>query len=214
MLIFQSLYRPFDYQLNHFIIFGLLPVYACYILLCKHFKPKVHIFLPEMLTHKKKCVFTTIQNKPIASIGHNSHGNPLHNSSIGVDIFFSLILSYFCRLVAAFRPCQGKLPRRKYMNTQPSDSMSSRRLCSVIHIIMLIYPCVQDLAHFINYHEIIFSIHHQSLTFIFYKHPKIFSTSLKHCALLDQVSGVVFCSLSQTKTIKLEDNAYQCPGEC
>jgi len=36
---------------------------------------------------------------------------------MGVAIFFSLILSYFCRLVAAFRFCHGKVPRRKYMKT-------------------------------------------------------------------------------------------------
>ena len=36
---------------------------------------------------------------------------------MGVDIFFSLIFSYFCFLVAAFRPCQGREPRRKYMTT-------------------------------------------------------------------------------------------------
>ena len=47
----------------------------------------------------------------------NVHGNPLQSSSIGVDIFFSLMRSYFWRLVAALRPCQGKLPRRKYINT-------------------------------------------------------------------------------------------------
>ena len=45
------------------------------------------------------------------------HGNPLQRTSIGVDIFFSLILSYFCFFVAALRPCQGRLPRLKYMRT-------------------------------------------------------------------------------------------------
>lgn len=29
-----------------------------------------------------------------------------------------------------FRPCQGRLPRRKYMNMWPRASRSSRRLCS------------------------------------------------------------------------------------
>lgn len=48
---------------------------------------------------------------------YNLQGNPLHSSSMGVDIFFSLIRSYFWRLVAALSPCQGKLPLRKYMNT-------------------------------------------------------------------------------------------------
>ena len=38
-------------------------------------------------------------------------------ASTGVDIFFSLIFSYFCFLVAAFRPCHGRLPRRKYIST-------------------------------------------------------------------------------------------------
>ena len=62
----------------------------------------------------------------------NLHGKLLLSSSIGVDIFFSLILSYFCRLVAAFNPCHGKLPLRKYMSTYPNDSISSLRLCSVV----------------------------------------------------------------------------------
>ncbi len=44
-------------------------------------------------------------------------GKPLHNSSTGVDIFFSLIRSYFCRLVAALRPCHGNDPLLKYINT-------------------------------------------------------------------------------------------------
>lgn len=47
----------------------------------------------------------------------NLHGNPLQRTSIGVDIFFSLILSYFCFFVAALRPCHGRLPRLKYMRT-------------------------------------------------------------------------------------------------
>lgn len=33
------------------------------------------------------------------------------NTSMGVSIFFSLILSYFCFLVPAFNPCQGRLNR-------------------------------------------------------------------------------------------------------
>ena len=32
-----------------------------------------------------------------------------------VVIFFSMIRSYFCFLVAALRPCQGSWPRRKYI---------------------------------------------------------------------------------------------------
>lgn len=58
-------------------------------------------------------------------------GNPLQSSSIGVCIFFSLILSYFCLLVAALRPCQGKDPLLKYINTYPRLSKSSLLLCSV-----------------------------------------------------------------------------------
>jgi hypothetical protein len=33
----------------------------------------------------------------------------LYTTSIDVDIFLSLILSYFCLFVPAFRPCHGKL---------------------------------------------------------------------------------------------------------
>ncbi len=40
-----------------------------------------------------------------------------HPTSMGVLIFFSLIFSYFCFFVAALSPCQGKLPRRKYIST-------------------------------------------------------------------------------------------------
>jgi hypothetical protein len=50
---------------------------------------------------------------------------------MGVVCFFSPIFSYFCLFVAALRPCQGKLPRRKYIKTCPSDSRSSRLDCSV-----------------------------------------------------------------------------------
>lgn len=35
-----------------------------------------------------------------------------NDTSIGVSIFFSLILSYFCFLVPAFNPCQGRLKNR------------------------------------------------------------------------------------------------------
>ena len=47
----------------------------------------------------------------------NSAGKPLHSTSTGVDIFFSLIFSYFCFLVAALRPCHGREPRLKYIMT-------------------------------------------------------------------------------------------------
>lgn len=55
----------------------------------------------------------------------------MHSTSIGVDIFFSLMRSYFCLLVAAFSPCHGSEPRLKYMRTYPNDSRSSRLDCSV-----------------------------------------------------------------------------------
>ena len=37
-------------------------------------------------------------------------------TSIEVSIFFSLILSYFCFFVPAFRPCQGRLRRQAFRN--------------------------------------------------------------------------------------------------
>lgn len=68
-------------------------------------------------------------------------GYPAQSSSTGVLIFFSEILSYFCRFVAAFKPCQGKVPRLKYISTYPSDSISSLRLCSTknynVNVILL-----------------------------------------------------------------------------
>lgn len=36
-----------------------------------------------------------------------------HNTSMGVSIFFSLILSYFCFLVPAFSPCHGRLRQKQ-----------------------------------------------------------------------------------------------------
>ena len=62
-------------------------------------------------------------------------GYPLQSTSTGVDSFFSLILSYFCFFVAALSPCQGKLPKLKYINMYPSDSKSSRRLCSEVEVL-------------------------------------------------------------------------------
>lgn len=65
-------------------------------------------------------------------MGPHSHGYPLQSTSIGVDIFFSLMRSYFCLFVAALSPCQGSEPRLKYMRTYPRDSRSSRLDCSVV----------------------------------------------------------------------------------
>ena len=51
-------------------------------------------------------------------------------TSMGVDLFVSPIFWYLSFSVSALSPCQGRLPRRKYMNMWPSASRSSRRLCS------------------------------------------------------------------------------------
>lgn len=42
----------------------------------------------------------------------STHMFDQNDTSIGVSIFFSLILSYFCFLVPAFNPCQGRLKNR------------------------------------------------------------------------------------------------------
>lgn len=55
----------------------------------------------------------------------------LQSSSMGVDIFFSEMRSYFCLLVAAFSPCHGSDPRLKYIKTYPRDSKSSLLDCSI-----------------------------------------------------------------------------------
>lgn len=85
------------------------------------------------ISNTKTFNYQSIQLKHSYKLVSHLQGNPLLSSSIGVDIFFSLILSYFCRFVAAFSPCHGKLPLRKYISTQPNDSISSRRLCSGQH---------------------------------------------------------------------------------
>src|SRR5271167_2365835 len=73
----------------------------------------------------------------------NSLGKPRQRTSVGVVIFFSMIRSYFCFLVAAFSPCQGSEPRQKYSMTYPRDSMSSRRDCSTPRwVLMLAYRAV------------------------------------------------------------------------
>ena len=38
------------------------------------------------------------------------------STSMGVDLFVSPIFWYLSLSVSAFSPCQGRLPRRKYMN--------------------------------------------------------------------------------------------------
>ena len=73
----------------------------------------------------------------------NSAGNPLHKTSTGVDIFFSLIFLCFCFFAAAFNPCHGRLVLLKYIKTHPNDSMSSQRLCSIPRCaLMLAYRAV------------------------------------------------------------------------
>ena len=47
-----------------------------------------------------------------------------------VESFLSRIFSYFSFLVFAGSPYQGRLPRQKYIKTNPRDSRSSRRDCS------------------------------------------------------------------------------------
>jgi hypothetical protein len=56
-------------------------------------------------------LFSHVQNT------ENVPGKLSHRSLMGVVCFFSPIFSYFCLLVAAFRPCHGSPPRRKYMKT-------------------------------------------------------------------------------------------------
>ena len=61
----------------------------------------------------------------------------MHSTSMGVPIFFSLILSYFSFLVTAFSPCHGRLPLLKYISTKPSDSKSSLLLCSMPRCVLM-----------------------------------------------------------------------------
>ena len=42
----------------------------------------------------------------------------MHKTSIGVETFFSLILSYFCFFVPAFRPCHGRLKTEYHQRNQ------------------------------------------------------------------------------------------------
>ena len=56
----------------------------------------------------------------------NSVGKFLHSSSIGVAIFFSLIFSYFCFLVAALRPCMP--PTRSFIPCARSMLPCSRSM--------------------------------------------------------------------------------------
>ena len=72
-------------------------------------------------------------------------GNESHRSLMAVVCFFSPIFSYFCLFVAAFNPCQGNPPRRKYMKTCPNASRSSRLDCSRPRwVLILIYLAVPD----------------------------------------------------------------------
>jgi hypothetical protein len=43
----------------------------------------------------------------------NKPGKPLQSNSTGVEIFFSLMRSYFCFFVAAFNPCNKHAERRR-----------------------------------------------------------------------------------------------------
>src|ERR1700684_29121 len=75
----------------------------------------------------------------------HSLGKPRHRTSVGVVIFFSMMRSYFCFLVAALRPCHGREPRQKYNITYPRDSMSSRRDCSTRRISLSMLRHMQGL---------------------------------------------------------------------
>lgn len=68
----------------------------------------------KLLYEKKK---NLVNEKPFMSCCVHTPGYPAHSSRIGVDCFFSPMRSYFCLLVAAFNPCHGNDPRRKYMKT-------------------------------------------------------------------------------------------------
>jgi hypothetical protein len=57
-------------------------------------------------------------------------GNPLHNTSIGVEDFISLILTYLSCLVDPVTFYHGRSPLKKYINIYPIDSRSSLLLCS------------------------------------------------------------------------------------
>ena len=51
-----------------------------------------------------------------------SPGNPSQRTSMGVALFVSPIFWYLSFRVSAFSPCQGRDPRRKYMNMWPRAS--------------------------------------------------------------------------------------------
>ena len=55
----------------------------------------------------------------------NYFGNPWQSSLRGVFILVSFILLYLSLMFLALRPCQGRFPLKKYINTCPKLSMSS-----------------------------------------------------------------------------------------
>ncbi len=68
-------------------------------------------------------------------------------TSIVVDIFFSLIFSYFCFLVPAFNPCQGRLPNP---SSQVRKNPAPRVTCNVEgsrRCLLLTCPWESTLAH-------------------------------------------------------------------
>ena len=67
----------------------------------------------------------------------NSFGKPLHKVSIGVVIFFSIILSYFSFLLLALRFYHGREPLKKYIKTYPKLSKSS--LLPYFYLFYLLY---------------------------------------------------------------------------
>jgi len=54
----------------------------------------------------------TLDPAGISNLSKSHTDSTSNYTSIEVDIFFSLILSYFCFLVPAFSPCQGRLEKK------------------------------------------------------------------------------------------------------
>lgn len=86
----------------------------------------------QLHTSMKSGHLSSLKSEPICY--NNTHaygpGKFSHKTSIGVDLFVSPIFWYLSLSVSAFKPCQGKLPLRKYMNMCPRASKSSLLLCS------------------------------------------------------------------------------------
>ena len=62
--------------------------------------------------HPKNSRHQTLDPEGISNLSKSHTNAAIHYTSNEVDIFFSLILSYFCLLVPAFSPCQGRLKNK------------------------------------------------------------------------------------------------------